>query len=396
MQKAYSYSAKSSNGHLLEGVVHANSAPLAAAQLKRGGFTPLKLTLNPLQTFKGWFNPDMNAQELARLYTTVGRRLQNGKSMVEGLEAAIEYVQDARLRQGVMQMRQGIIDGQTEYQAMLGAGFPKRDCMVIRSTSEAGKTGESFIALGAELTRNETLRKAIKGTFRMPVIMSVFMLFFVWAALMFIAPATLAFLKQTGLKLNFSPILQAYFELVRLFHISSILSSVIYFGLAGLAAYYLRSKHFKKQLDRFKVVRDLSVKSDQARLWRSFSMLYDAAVPAREAAQVVGASAAREDSEKAFRRMAQLVEAGRSIEDAAMVSGFPRFISGGVASAASAGNMVEGLNDMCVNLEEDVTMLTAVLQENAKIFSVVGMGIGILIVFMFTYYPMIASVMSNV
>lgn len=396
MQKAYKYTAKSSEGHLLEGIVHAESAPLAAAQLKRGGFTPVKMSLHPLQTVKGWFNPNMHAQELARLYTTVGRRLQNGKSMVDGLEAAIEYIQDARLRQGVMQMRQGIIDGQTEYQAMLSAGFPRRDCMVIRSTSEAGKTGESFIALGAELTRNETLRKAIKGTFRMPVIMSVFMVVFVWAALMFIAPATLAFLKQTGLKLNFSPILQAYFELVRVFHLSSAVSSIIYFGAAGAVAYYLRTAHFKKQLDRFKTVKDLSVKSDQARLWRSFAMLYDAAVPAREAAQVVGASAAREDSGRAFRRMAQLVEAGRSLEDAAVVSGFPRFIAGGVASAASAGNMVEGLNDMCVNLEEDVTMLTAVLQENAKIFSVVGMGLGILVVFLFTYYPMIASVMANV
>lgn len=396
MQKAYKYTAKSSSGHLLEGIVHANSAPLAAAQLKRGGFSPLKLALHPLQTLKGWFSPGMNAQELSRLYTTVGRRLQNGKSMVEGLEAAIEYIQDARLRQGVMQMRQGILDGQTEYQAMLGAGFPRRDCMVIRSTAEAGKTGESFIALGAELTRNESLRKAIKGTFRMPAIMSIFMVCFVWAALMFIAPATLAFLKQTGLKLNFSPILQAYFELVRIFHISATLSSVIYFGAVGAVIYWLRSKHFKRQLDRFKTLRDLNTKADQSRLWRSFAMLYDAAVPAREAAQVVGASANREDSERAFRRMAQLVEAGRSIEDAAMVAGFPRFISGGVASAASAGNMVEGLNDMCTNLEEDVTMLTAVLQENAKIFSVVGMGLGILVVFMFTYYPMIASVMANV
>jgi hypothetical protein len=41
-------------------------------------------------------------------------------------------------------------------------------------------------------------------------------------------------------------------------------------------------------------------------------------------------------------------------------------------------------------------MLTEVLQENAKIFSILGMGAGVLVVFVFTYYPMIASVMSNV
>lgn len=396
MELAYKYTAKSSAGHLLEGVVHAASQPLALVQLKRGGFKPLKVSMDPVQTLNGWIHREMNQAELARLYTTVGRRLNNGKSMVEGLEAAIEYVQDARLRQGIMQMRQSLMDGQTEYQAMLGAGFPKRDCMVIRSTTEAGRTGDSFIALGEEIVRNETLRKAIKSTFRMPAIMAVFMVVFIWAALMFIAPATLAFLKQTGLKLNFSPLLVSYFELVRVFHLQSWVSTGIYFGAVGSVVAWMRSGHFKRQLDRFKVLRDLSVKSDQARLWNSFAMLYDAAVPAREAASVVGASAKREDSERAFRRLAQLVEAGRSLEDATMVAGFPRFIVGGVASAASAGNVVEGLNDMCRNLEEDVSVLTSVLQENAKVISVVGMGIGILIVFLFTYYPMIASVMSNV
>jgi len=396
MELAFKYAAKSSAGHLLEGVVHAKSQALAVAQLKRGGFKPLKIGVAPMQSLNGWVHRGMNQAELARLYTTVGRRLNNGKSMVDGLEAAIEYVSDPRLRQGIMQMRQSIMDGQSEYQAMLNAGFPKRDCMVIRSTAEAGRTGESFIALGQEIVRNETLAKAIKSTFRMPAIMAIFMVFFVWAALMFIAPATLAFLKQTGLKLNFSPILQAYFELVRIFHISSMLSTALYFGAVGAVIYWMRSSHFKRLLDKIKVLRDLNVKSDQARLWNSFAMLYDAAVPAREAAAVVSAAAKREDSAQAFRRLAQLVEAGRSIEDGTMVAGFPRFIIGGVASAASAGNMVEGINDMCRNLEEDVSVLTSVLQENAKIFSVVGMGLGIMVVFMFTYYPMIASVMSNV
>jgi hypothetical protein len=36
-----------------------------------------------------------------------------------------------------------------------------------------------------------------------------------------------------------------------------------------------------------------------------------------------------------------------------------------------------------------------VLQENAKIVSVLAMGAGVLLVFIMTYYPMLASVMGN-
>jgi len=226
--------------------------------------------------------------------------------------------------------------------------------------------------------------------------MSVFMVLFVWAALMFIAPATLAFLKQTGLKLNFNPLLAAYFDLVRLFHKQSIVSSVIYFAIFGALGYFLRSPTFKAFLDRFKTLRQLSLKSDHATLWNSFALLYDAAVPAKEAAAIVGDSARREDSRAAFLKMGKLIESGRTLEEAAAGSGFPGFIVSGIASSASAGDMVSGLNDMVRNLEEDVRVLTSMLQENAKIASIVGMGFGIVGVFSLTYYPMLASVMSNV
>lgn len=396
MELAFKYAAKNSRGQRLLGIVHAPNKPLAFSKLKKGGFIPLKVELSPSDTVAGWFHPSFNPGELSRLYTTVGRRLNNGKSLVEGLEAAAEYIQDARLRQGVMLMRQSVLDGQTEYLAMQTAGFPRRDCLVIRSTAEAGKTGESFLALGDEISRVEQLRKSVASTFRVPAIMAVFMVLFVWAALMFIAPATLAFLKQTGLRMNFSPILTHYFAFVRLFHIQSTLSSVIYFGSFFGLAYFLRSPTFKKLLDKFKTLRTLSVKSDHAALWNSFSLLYDAAVPAREAAAIVGDSARREDSKLAFTRMAKMVESGRSLEDATANAGFPDFIVSGVRSAGSSGDMVAGLEDMSRNMEEDVRVLTALLQENAKIASILFMGVGVLIVFIFTYYPMIASVMSNV
>lgn len=395
MEFAYTYSAKSSRGQLITGIIHAESKALAYAKLKRGGFLPLKVEPDIMNSISGFFRRDFNKPELARFYITLGRRLRNGKSLVDGLESATEYVQDQRLRQAVMMMRQAILDGQSEFVAMQAAGFPRRDSLVIRSTSETGKTGESFLSLGDEIARVEALRRGVASTFRMPAIMAVFMVLFIWAALMFIAPSTLGFLKQTGLKLNFSPIVAAYFDFVRLFHKQSIVSSILYFAFFGSAGWFLRSNKFKEFLDKFKTLRTLSLKSDHATLWNSFALLYDAAVPAKEAASIVGDSAKREDSRAAFLKMGRHIESGRSLEEASASSGFPPFIVSGVASAASGGDMVAGLADMVRNLEEDVTVLTSVLQENAKIVSILAMGCGILLVFVMTYYPMLASVMSN-
>jgi hypothetical protein len=48
------------------------------------------------------------------------------------------------------------------------------------------------------------------------------------------------------------------------------------------------------------------------------------------------------------------------------------------------------------DLEQDVTTLTELLKDNVKVVSTVVVGLGMLLVFVMTYYPMLASVMSNI
>lgn len=396
MELAYQYSAKNSTGQKLSGVIYAKNKPLAFAQLKKGGLLPLMVAFNLSATLSGLTNSDFDKQELARFYATVGKRLANGKSMVSGLDGAIEYVSNPRLKQAIVLMKQAILDGQSEYVAMQLAGFPKRDALVIRSTAEAGKTAQSFSALGEEITRLEGLRKSLSSTFRVPAIMGTLMVAFIWAALVFIAPGTIAFLKQTGLKLNLSIFIMKYFEFVGIFNKSVIVSSLLYFGgFYGLVR-FLKSHTFKAFMDKFPSFKALSLKSDHAALWNSFTLLYDAAVPAREAAMIVSNSATRMDSKASFMKLAKLVEAGRTLDDAARAANFPSFVVAGVSAATSSGDVVSGLQDMTRTLEEDVQMLTNLIQDNAKIVSTLLMGVGILVVFIFTYYPMIASVMANV
>lgn len=402
MEYAYSYQAKNRRGTTDSGVIHAKSRAAAMGKLKKAGFKTLNIKLHIGETVRAQTQKEFNPRELSRFYMTVGRRMQNGKGITDGLEAAIEYIKDPRLRQAVMLMLQFTLDGQPEFQSMMAAGFPRRDCLAIKATSEAGKAASSFLSLGEEIQRIEQMRSAVKSTFRIPKVMAIFMIIFIWAAIVFMAPMTLNFFKQTGLRMNFSPFIEWYFEFVEVFNGGLprndsvvIVSSLIYFSSFAAIGFFFKSNAFRALLDKNETLRTLSIKSDHATLWNSYVLLYDAAIQAKEAAAIVGDSAKRADSKRSFYRMAKALDSGVPMEVAVSNADFPPVIVSGIKAADSSGSLVIGISEMAKNLEEDVRILTELMQENVKVLSLLFMGLGLLLVFTLTYYPMMSSVMSN-
>lgn len=379
---------------MLTGIIYAENRALGWSKLKRNGFTPVKLELDISHTVSGIVSSDFNQQELARFYQTLGRRINNGKSLIDGLTAAAEYVTDPRLKQAILVMKQATTDGQNEFQAMSNAGFPYRDAMVIRSTSQAGKTGEAFLSLSNEIERVHNLRKSVAQIFRMPIMMAFMMYVFFYGALKWVAPMTMKFLANINMNLKMNAFNQAYFEFAKMFNENIFTSTAIYAAIPVGAVFLVRSEWFKKALDRFRRLRDISVKSDQAALWNSFAMLYDAAIPVKEACRILADAAKRMDSKMAFLKLGKLVESGRAIEDAIQVAGFPTFVVSGVRASDSGGDLVEGLRDMVRNLEEDVFSMTEILKENVKIFAILAVATGVTLIFFVTYYPIISSVLS--
>lgn len=395
IEKAYRYVAKTSKGSKVEGVIYAYNKPLAFSKLKKGMLLPITVDTDIGATLSGMWSKEFNKKELSRLYKTLGRRADRGAPLLGGLDSAIEYLSDPRLVQAIILFRQGIMDGQPEHVAMTQAGFPQRDALLIRAAMSAGQVGEAFSSLGEEVIKSDRLRKALNATFRMPKIMAGFMSMFVWAALVFIAPGTMAFLKQLGLEKRLNGFLEIYFNFVKLFNQSTTFSSILYFGALGLIVYYLRTPHFKNSIDQIKVMKELSLKTDHATTWNSFYMLFAAAVSAKECAQIVADAASREDTKKSFVKMARYLETGLNLTEAAEQAEFPKFVIAGLRAAESSGKMTEGLRDMVGNLQEDADNLTEKVQETAKLASILLMGVGLIVMFLLTYFPMMSSVLSN-
>lgn len=395
MELAYNYQARNPRGKLSTGLTYAPSRALAYARLKRNGFTPYSVKLNVVQSVKGVIWREFDPKELARFYGTIGRRLKAGKPMIEGLDGAIEYVQDERLRQAIMMMRQAVLDGQSEWKAMELSDFPPRDCRVVRSTSEANKAGDAFVGLSEEISRVTEMRQAMSSIFRMPVIMTFIMYAFFYVTLVWLAPGIAKFLKSTNLRIRLSWFNQAYFDFATVFNEHLVLSSIVYWTVPVLLFFLARSDYFKRLLDKIPRLRSISVKSDHASLWRSYALLYDAAIPVKESCRILAKAAKRSDSRESFDKMAQAIDAGYPESEAVARSGFPAFVVNGVRSAVSSSSLTVGLLDMVTTLEEDVRVATQILQENAKILSVLLMALGLALLFMVTYYPMASTVLSN-
>lgn len=395
MDFAYKYTAKTATGQVLSGVTYGPNRAMASAKLKKNGFRPVQMDLSIGSTLSNFIHPEFSAPELSRFYGTIGSRLKLGKPMAEGLDMALEYVGDERMRGAILVLRQCILDGQTQFQGLQASGFPRRDAMVIRSTEEAGSTGDAYISLAKEVQRAFQLKSSIKAVFYLPVVMAIFMVFFVWAAISYIAPLTMTFLTQAGARGSMNPLIELYFQFAKQFNANHTLSSILYFGFFAGLAMGIRSSYFKRIIDQIPFIKKMSVKGDHSTLWSNFALLYDAAVPAKEAAKIVADAAMREDSREAFLRMSKYIEGGRDVTEAASGAGFPPFVLAGVRSAASGGDLKDGLTEMAVGFEKEVEIMTSLLKENVKIISTVMVSIGVFLVFLVTYYPILASILSQ-
>lgn len=396
IELAYNYRAKNASNKIITGIVFAQNKALGFAKLAKNGVEPIELKLNYVESLKNYFHKEFDPKELSRFYSTLGRRLNNGRSMLEGLEASVEFVRDNRLKMSIMAMRQKLADGRQPHEAMADAGFPPLDTLAMRSAAQGAKFGDQFLSLAKEIDRTTSLRRNIQQIFRMPLIMAGIMYLFFYAALIKIAPMTMKFLKSTNLKLNLTSFNQKYFEFAQFFNDHFWISSIVYWSLPVLLYFFAKSEYAKTLTNKIPSVRNISMRADMASLWTSFAILYSANAPVKEACRVVGMAAKREDSKKAFNEMAALLNTGLDIAQSAAKASFPEEIQKAVQASASSGKLVDGLNDMTKNLEEDVTVLTSFLQENMKLISLLLVGGGVAFVFMVTYYPIVSSVLSNI
>ena len=396
MDKAFNYRAKNRKNELMDGVVYAADADSAYLKLTQMGYRPAEVpTLNPGYTLRNFLVRGFNRKELARFYSSMAKRLENGRSVPEGLDNAIEFVDDPRLKQALAMMRQFVQEGNSLAAAMKLSGFPLRDVEIVRSTAEAGKTATSLVRIAREIFRSEMLRKSIVSTIRMPMIVLFIMYCAIYGVTVFVAPVMTKFFKNIG-NVKLPAFAKMYYDFAAVVKANLTISTILYVLLLVGIVVMVRSQWFRRLLEKIRVVQIIAERSDMANLWTSFAMLYDAGINVEETTKLLAAAAARPQSRDAFMNMHRLLRSGATIESAVVKAEFPVYVLRGVQAAVSGGDLVGGLEDMCKDLAADVDEYTSKLKDNIQLAATAILSAFVLAFFMVTYFPIISATLSMV
>ena len=391
MNYAYRYSAHNQASKSVSGLVYAETSDSAYAKLKRAGLRVALLRMDIVGTLNG-LSGKFDVRELVRFYRTMGKRLEAGKPMISGMEAAISFTTDPLLINSLRLMQQRLMDGSKVADAMHSAGFPERDLNVIRAADASGKQGQAFIRLSEDVERTERLRSAISSTFLPMKVLAIVGLVGVYAAMGWLSPTMIKFFAQwsAGNAPHLPPAIVFYNLAAMWVTMHKMMGALILGAFIFAGDRLLKSGFVRRSADYWNNWRMISEKSDHSSAWTSFGLLYDAGgISAYESAAVVRKSCARLDSQDMFNRMDKILRLGVPISVAVARAGFPLYVVNGVKSAEEGGaSLAEGLLSMVSDLEQDVEVMTDILKIKIIYISQIFGGLIVSGFFYVTLYPM--------
>ncbi len=384
----------------IQGMVQASSEVYALARVKRMGFKRPQVRVNAMQTLSsgfGWIvRSDFDLRDKARLYETLGKRLQRDGSLLAALESAQEYLQDGRLKGAVAILAAQVNDGQPLHASMQTAGFSLRDSMVVRALSESGNAYQAFTDLAAEARTRYQRDTALSSALRMPILMMIGLYLALPAFFLGLGPKIIKFFKRLGTQnTNIPDSIKTIYGLVDWVNGNVQIAALIYIAL-GLGAIALwKSSIWSTLALKIKAFRDLSLKSEHAAIWSVYGLMYAAGIPGQDICTVLKPATQLKSTAEALARMSKRLAAGSDDRDAVQSAGFPKFVVAGYRAARDSGSLSDGLKSFTAMLNEDIELLTAQTKAWLQLMSLVIMAFAVLGIFYVVYYPIAGPVLNS-
>lgn len=399
MQKVYRYTIKNRLGHIVEGALFAPDRPFAETTLKRLDARVIDLAVSWPDTINTMSRSHFDLRELAQVYSTLGRRIENGTEIPTALRETAEFVLDVRLKIALGMTEAQSAAGQPLGNALAAAGFPPRDCALIIAMQRAGDLGRVLLSLSQDYRRLASMQSKLRALIFEPAFFFGLAYVLVWAATVFAIPRIQHFFAQLP-GAHLPPWVSALYGLAAIFDAHVVVGTALYLIAAAALILFVRSPTFAGLLDHIPVVRALSERADHAVLWSTFATMYDAAITHHEIARLLSSAAARDDNRGAFLRLHRILQSGQvALAQAAQRVGFPPYIASATTRALSAGDassVVDELRILSDNLSEDVEVLTTRVAKTTDIALKMVMGGVLLAVALVTVIPMVLSTLSQV
>ncbi|MDA8095068.1 MAG: type II secretion system inner membrane protein GspF [Betaproteobacteria bacterium] len=387
----FKYEAVGDDGHLVKGVLEADTPRQARLSLRARGLTAVSLDTLSGGASRTW-RAGPGAAQLNVLTRELATLLNAGLTVEQTLTACIEHLESHAVRQLLAAIRADVLAGLSFGQALAKQprSFPAIYLALVDSGERSGQLGAVMLRLADYLDNRQRLRQKVGLAFVYPAIVTTVAVLVVGGLLTYVVPQIAGVFEDSGQPLPW--LTRALIALSQwLAHAWPVL-----FALAALAALAVRRALKEARWRRFAGERALRLPVlgrmvraiNTARFAASLAILVGSGVPLLSAldaaAAVVGNVPMRLAAEEAMRKVREGVSLARALSQSGL---FPPMMIHLVASGETSGQLAAMLDrvasQQALEVEGRISMLVTLLEPAL----ILAMGATVLVIVLAILLP---------
>jgi type IV pilus assembly protein PilC len=393
----YSYTARRDRGSPFSGRVAGTSRAEVVADLRRKGFTVLKLeekrSIPDLKTLLE-SSTKIKTRDKAVFARQFSTMIAAGLAVLRALFVLEEQTENPRFKKIIAAVRGDVESGMSLSDAMERhpAAFDRLYISMVRAGEAGGALDQSLSRLASQLEKDDSMRRTIKAAMAYPVLIACFAIMVMIGMLLFIIPIFAKMYADLGgqlpsltrLMMTLSNMLKGYWF-------------IVFPGIAGFIWGMRRLKNTpqgKRSWDRAKLKLPMKVgpviqKIAIARFSRTFATLVSSGVPILQAIEITGKTSGNSVIEESMAMVRESIRSGESIaKPLSRVPVFPAMVTHMISIGEETGALDAMLNKVADFYEDEVDAsiksLTSIIEPIMMLF--VGGLVGLVVISM--YLPM--------
>jgi type IV pilus assembly protein PilC len=396
----YAYQVLDQRGGLSSGKLEAENEFLAAARLKRLGFTPLELREAKVSGLQQalTLQKKVGLGELALFSRQIASMLNAGIPLTRCLTALGEQSANITLRKTLLAVSANVEGGGSFSESLRGHPevFNEMYCDLIKAGEVGGTLENVLLRLSQQLESEKTLMDNIKAAMFYPAVVLIFAVLVLTVMLIFIVPVFLGFYPE-GVQLPFLTSLIVLFSdsLRNFWYLYLLLMMAVVFA----AKYYLATESGKRAWDKTKfrvpIFGSLVQKTIVARFSRTLATLLSGGIPVLQALETAGPATGSILVAEAVKRAGEKIQEGQSIAEPLKESKlFPPTVILMIAVGEETGDLPSLLTGIAEFYEQEVATMSKGLTGLIEPLMIIFVG-GIVGVMVLALYLPIFSVITQ-
>jgi len=396
----YAYQVLDQRGGLSSGKLEAENEFLAAARLKRLGFTPLELREAKVSGLQQalTLQKKVGLGELALFSRQIASMLNAGIPLTRCLTALGEQSANITLRKTLLAVSANVEGGGSFSESLRGHPevFNEMYCDLIKAGEVGGTLENVLLRLSQQLESEKTLMDNIKAAMFYPAVVLIFAVLVLTVMLIFIVPVFLGFYPE-GVQLPFLTSLIVLFSdsLRNFWYLYILLMMAVVFA----AKYYLATESGKRAWDKMKfrvpIFGSLVQKTIVARFSRTLATLLSGGIPVLQALETAGPATGSILVAEAVKRAGEKIQEGQSIAEPLKESKlFPPTVILMIAVGEETGDLPSLLTGIAEFYEQEVATMSKGLTGLIEPLMIIFVG-GIVGVMVLALYLPIFSVITQ-